>query len=222
MVAQPLRRFDTLTDEERAFLCTFPDDTERSPWMVGKDFHRLAIEVLYYPLRRYRADWYVSSDLPILYPRPNNRLGQVAPDILVALVHNHLRDAFDVRVERGFPPFVLEVVSDESRPRDTGKTKKVRIYDLLGAQEYVIFDPRAKRRPSLSGYRRTAAGSWEEWPLDQQGKLQSAVLGLTLAQEDMLLRVEDAAGHRLPTIDEETEELDTLRAELARLRGERS
>src|SRR5690348_14318771 len=104
MVAQPQPRTRTLTDEERELLCTFPDDAERSPWMVGKDYHRLALDALEYPLRRYRTDWYVSSDLPILYPRPNNRTGQVAPDIMVAFVHNHQRDAFDIRVEGGFPP----------------------------------------------------------------------------------------------------------------------
>jgi Uma2 family endonuclease len=142
--------------------------------MVSNDYQEMAIAALRYTLQRYRSDWYVSSDLPILCPRPNNTIGQVAPDIMVAFVHNHPRDAFDVRVEGGFPPFVLEVVSTESRPRDTGKNKKVRTYNLLSAQEYAIFDPRAKRRPPLSGYRRTSDGGWEEWPLDTRGALRSA------------------------------------------------
>lgn len=195
--------------------------------MVAKDFHRLALDAIEYPLRHYRTDWYVSSDLPIVYPRPNNRLGQVAPDIMVAFVHNHERDAFDIRLEGGFPPFVLEVVSTESRSRDTGKNKKVRIYNMLGAREYAIFDPRAKRRPSLAGYRRAPDGGWEEWPLDASGALSSAVLGLTLVQDGMLLRLQDASGRRLPTADEDAamlaaaqQEMAQLRAEIARLRNE--
>jgi hypothetical protein len=175
----------------------------------------------------------VSSDLPILYPRPNNKIGQVAPDIMVAFVHNHPRDAFDVRVEGSFPLFVLEVVSRESRSRDTGKQKKVRIYDVLGAQEYVIFDPRASRWPTLAGYRRAAGGCWEEWPLDARGALHSAVLGLTLVQDGMLLRLEDARGQRLLTEAEAAhaaeqalhaaqDEMVKLRAVIARLRGEHS
>jgi Uma2 family endonuclease len=212
MVAQPTA---TLTDEERAFLCTFEDDTERSPWMVGKDYHRLALDALEYPLRRHRADWYVSSDLPIVYPRPNSKTGQVAPDIMMAFVPNHQRDAFDIREEGGFPPFVLEVVSPESRSRDTRPDRKVRLYNLLGAREYAIFDPRAERRPPLAGYRRAPDGSWEAWPLDKRSALHSAVLGLILVQDGMLLRLEDADGRRLPTADEEVSQ---LRAEIARLR----
>jgi Uma2 family endonuclease len=218
MVVQLQSPLHTLTDEERAFLCSFPDDRERSPWMVGKDYHRLALDVLEYALRRYRADWYVSSDLPILYRRPDNRIGQVAPDIMVSFAHNHQRDAFDVQVEGGFPPFVLEVVSDESRSRDRGKTKKVQAYNLLGAQEYVIFDPRSQRHPPLAGYHRTADGRWDVWPLDPHGALRSAVLDLTLVQDGLLLRLEDASGRRLPTAEEEVAH---LQAELAQLRHTR-
>jgi Uma2 family endonuclease len=218
MVAQSQPRMDLLTDEERVFLSAFPDDRERSPWMVGKDFHRLALDALEYPLRRHRADWYVSSDLPILYRRPNNKIGQVAPDIMVAFVHNHQRDAFDIQVEGSFPPFVLEVVSDESRPRDRGKTQKVQAYDLLSAREYVIFDPRSMRRPPPAGYRRASDGRWEGWPLDERGTLRSAVLNLTLVQDGMLLRLEDVDGRRLPTAEEEVAQ---LQAEIARLREER-
>jgi Uma2 family endonuclease len=186
--------------------------------MVGKDFHRLALDALEYPLRHYRADWYVSSDLPILYRRPNNKIGQVAPDIMVAFVHNHQRDAFDVQAEGSFPPFVLEVVSDERRPRDRGKNQKVQAYYLLGAREYVIFDPRSKRRPPLAGYRRASDDRWEEWPLDERGALRSAVLNLTLVQDGMLLRLEGVDGRQLPTAEEEVAQ---LQAEIARLREER-
>lgn len=224
MVAQPVSRLAALSDEERTFLCTFPSDKDWSRWMVSNDYQELAVSALRYPLERYRADWYVSSNLAISFTRPDNKSGQLAPDIMVAFVPNHPRDAFDLAAEGGFPPFVLEVVSTESRPRDTKPDKKVRIYDLLGAREYVIFDPRSQRRPHLAGYRRTPSGAWEPWPLDERGGLQSAVLGLRLVQDGMLLRLEDAHGRRLPTAAEEVaaaqDDAAQLRAELARLRGE--
>lgn len=213
-----------LSDADREFLNTFPDDTNRSPWMVETDLHSLAAAVFRETLRRYRADWYVSGNIAILYVRSNGRLGQVSPDALVAFVPNVSRDVFDSRIEPGGPPpFVLEVVSTESRSRDTGHAKKVHLYDTLGVQEYAIFDPRARRSPMLRGYRRTPGGQWVEWPLEEPGVLRSDVLGLDLRVEGALLRPYTRGGLRLPTDGEAREAAEAraaaAEAEVARLRA---
>lgn len=214
---------ETDSVEERLFLLDFEDDTEEAPWMVNCDYQRLALTALLFPLdrfaRRHHPEWYISSDLPILYARPNGATGQVAPDMLVAVAPNHPRESFDSRSEGGFPAFVMEVVSTESRSRDTGKGRKVRLYDLLGAREYVIFDPPAKRRPPLAGYRRGVRGTWEPWSIGPRGELRSQVLVLTLVPDGTLLRLEDADGRRLLTADEEHQILEALQAEVAQLRA---
>ena len=210
----------TLSDADREFLNTFPDDTNRSPWMVETDLHALAATVFREALRRYRADWYVSGNIAVLYARPDWRTGQVSPDALVAFAPNVLRDAFDSRVEPGgFPPFVLEVVSTESRDRDTGRTKKVQLYERLGVREYAIFDPRARRGPPLHGYRRTPGGQWVEWPLEESGALRSEVLGLDLRVEGTLLRPYTRAGLRLPTDEEARKEAEARAREEAEARA---
>ena len=105
----------TWTREERDFLLAFADDTEESPWMVTTDIQRLAITAFLAALAHYATthhpEWYLSSDLAVLFPKPEGRTGQVAPDVIVAVAPNHPRDSFDTAAEGGFPAFVLEVVS---------------------------------------------------------------------------------------------------------------
>ena len=160
-----------------------------------------------------------------LYTRPNGHIGQVAPHVLVAFVDNHLRDVFDSRVEpNGFPPFVLDVASTESRTRDASRTRKPELYRLLGAREYAIFDPTAKRTPVLQGYRQSAEGAWGAWPLERDGALRSDVLWLDLRVEGDLLRLFTHEGRRLLTGNEALQEAQEAcmdaETELARLRAE--
>lgn len=213
MLTQP-----ALSERERAFLLAFEEDREDAPWMVDSDIHDLAVTGLKLPLRWYGArqhpSWYVGSDLWVSYPLPDGRKKHVAPDIFVALAPNHLRDSFDAAVEGGFPPFVLEVVSPESQTRDTDRRAgKVRLYETVGAEEYVIFDPRGVLRPALQGYHRDAADRWIPWQPGLRGELRSAVLGLTLVPDDGLLRLEDAHGHRLLTADEQVTRADQEHAD---------
>src|SRR5262249_30792823 len=134
-----------LTEQERNFLLAFADDTEESPWMVASDVQRLAVDGFRFPLRHYarkhHPDWYVSSELLVLFPKPDGTQGQVAPDVLVAWAPNRLRDSFDSVAEGGFPAFVLEVISPDYSKRD--EQDKARLYGLCGVEEYAIFNPKA-------------------------------------------------------------------------------
>jgi Uma2 family endonuclease len=197
----------TLSDRDRRFLQSFLPDEEGAPWMTITDWHRLAITNALLPLtwfaQVHHPDWYVASDLAVYYQLPDGGRSYVGPDIFVVRAHNHLRTSFDSVTEGGFPPFVLEVVSADSLTRDTDPIEgKPHLYDLLGVHEYAIFDPERRIAPQLQGYRRTAEGGWGRWPVGPCGELQSAVLGLTLVADGVLLRLEDEHGNRLPTPDE--------------------
>jgi hypothetical protein len=216
-----------LTNEERAFLIGFEDDVEEAPWMVGNDYHRQAMIALEYALQRFveasRPDLYVSSEIAVLYRRPNGRRGQVAPDVMVAMAENHPRQSFDVRKEGAFPAFVLEVVSPESRVRDV--RRKVELYRLIGAQEYVIFDPLAVVRPQLQAYGYDGQSKWAPMAAGANGEIVSGFLGLTFHADGVLLRIRDRHGRLLRTPDEEFQarlaaELSQYEERQARLRAE--
>jgi hypothetical protein len=120
------------------------DDTEEAPWMVMGDAQFWAAAHLATSLHHYAQvhgrPWYVASLLPIVYRRRGEkRTRQVAPDVLVAFVPQRPRDSYDIAAEGGFPAFVLEVVSSSGVARDVDA--KRRLYEALGAQEYVLFAP---------------------------------------------------------------------------------
>jgi len=103
-----------------------------------------------------------------------------------------------------FPPFVLEVVSPSSTTRD--ELDKRHAYHLLGAREYALFTPRDGMPSILEGYRRNAAGQFESWPLDDQGRLWSEVLGLRLVIRGALLQAETPDGRLLLTPEQAEDE----------------
>jgi Putative restriction endonuclease len=140
--------------------------------------------------------------LPIVYRRRGEkRTRQVAPDVLVAFVLQRPRDSYDLAAEGGFPAFVLEVVSSSSVARDVDA--KRRLYEALGAQEYVLFAPeRGLLEPRLQGHRRGAAGRFEPWAPDAAGRLWSDILELWLVPEGSLLRAVQADGQPLLTYEE--------------------
>jgi hypothetical protein len=213
-----------LSEADRRFLQSFLSDEEDAPWMAVTDWHLIALIAALLPLRWFaavsRPEWYVGSEIAVWCPLPEGGRKYVVPDLFVALAPNVLRTSFDVEREGGFPPFVLEMVSEESRSRDIGPEEKVRLYGLLGAQEYAIFDPEGHVRPQLQGYRRAVDGAWGRWPIGTRGELASGVLGLTLVADGQLLRLEDAAGQWLPTPDEERARADAAEARLAALQAE--
>ncbi|MGH2345682.1 MAG: Uma2 family endonuclease [Chloroflexota bacterium] len=193
-----------LIEDDSAFLSAFADDTEESPWMVAADPHLQALTALVSIVQLYvadhRPDLYVSGELAMRFPKGDGTIGQVAPDLLAASASRRLRTSFDVAVEGAFPAFVVEVVSPASVRRDTHE--KPRLYGLVGAREYVIFDPLGADGRQLFGYHRDRRGSWVRWPGGQSGALFSEVLGLTLEAHDMLLRPRDRFGVLLPTLAE--------------------
>lgn len=178
-----------------------------------------------YVVRR-RLGWYVAALLPIRFPRPDGRRGQLAPDVMVAFVERRRRQSYDVEKE-GIPPaFVVEVVSAASVKRDV--EEKAAAYARLGVEEYVLYWPEAEEwqgekrgrrgllEPALQGYRRDrATGQYIEWKADPQGRLLSEVLGMWLVARGGELHAQERDGSWLPTHEEEAEAYDEahLRAE---------
>ncbi|MGH2409435.1 MAG: Uma2 family endonuclease [Chloroflexota bacterium] len=212
-----------LSAADRRFLYTFACDEEDAPWMSVAEWHQLALIAVLLPLRwlrdRLYPEWYVGSEMSVYYRTAEGTKKFVAPDLFVALASRHERASFDVEEEGGFPRFVLEIVSEESLARDTGPAEKVRLYGLLGAQEYVIFDPVGRMQPQLRGYHRDPYGRWVAWEPGPRGELISNVLGVTLVGEGRLLRLEDAQGRRLLTADEEHARADREQAQAQRERA---
>ncbi|MGH2410124.1 MAG: Uma2 family endonuclease [Chloroflexota bacterium] len=211
MIEARTRRYE----DDCAFLLAFVDDTEESPWMVASDYHLLAEHGAVMPTRHYlrqrRPDLYVSGELLVRYPKPDGTTGTIGPDMLAAYAPQGLRSSFDVVKEGGFPAFVLEIVSPESDRRD--KHEKARLYGLLGAHEYAIFDPRGREGRQLWGYRRDEGGAWLPWPGGGWGELHSAVLGLTLVAVGFLLRFRDeTTGLLIPLLEELNDEVAVAEA----------
>ena len=103
----------TLIEDDSAFLLSFADDTEESPWMVAADPHLTALTVLFGIAQSYaddhRPDLYISGELAIRFPKGDGKIGQIAPDLFAAYASRRIRTSFDVAVEGDFPAFAVDV-----------------------------------------------------------------------------------------------------------------
>jgi Uma2 family endonuclease len=218
------RKQPPLTPEQARdlFMITLPDDTEDAPWMVMGDLQFWSASSFAHSVRIYAHErglpWYVASMLPIYYRWKTRRRHQLAPDVFVAFVPEHPRSSFDTRVEGTFPPFVLEVVSPSSTARDR-KDKRV-AHEFLKVQEYALFTPREDRPSTLEGYRLNAAGEFDPWPTDAEGRLWSDVLELYLVVRARMLQAQTRDGQLLLTPEQLADERRSAEAEAARLRRE--
>ncbi|MGB9774974.1 MAG: Uma2 family endonuclease [Anaerolineae bacterium] len=186
---------------------------------------------------------YVAGNLFVYYVE-GDPTQVVAPDVFVVKgVPKGERRIFQVWKEGKGPDVVFELTSKKTRYEDLG-TKKG-LYEVLGVQEYILFDPLGEYlQPRLMMFRLTPEGYRQV----EEDPLVSQVLGLELRVEGNLLRLVDPrTGERLLTpleaqearrqaemarrqaeqrAAEEAEarrraeaELEQLRAELARLKG---
>ena len=216
-------------------------ETDRKP-MGETDVHIDALIYLREALRdhfREAPQVYVTGNM-FLYYEEGNPTACVAPDVFVVQgVGKHERRTYRLWEEGQPPAVVFEITSRGTRLEDLG-TKRA-VYAMLGVQEYFVYDPLGEYlRPPLQGYR-LHEGEYQRLPPAGEEGLTSQVLGLELRVEAGRLRVVDpTTGERLLTPAElqaarraeatarraaevraaEAEaELESLRAELARLRG---
>jgi hypothetical protein len=132
--------------------------------------------------------------------------------VLVARVDPHFRSSYRLEEEGMAPAFVLEVLSPESRQRDT--IVKRRAYEGMGVEEYLLFDPMGGLlTPRLQGYRREG-DRLVEWGRDEEGRLWSEVLGawLRVVGDDLRLERQDGTLEPSPAETEARAQAEQARA----------
>jgi Uma2 family endonuclease len=170
--------------------------------------------------RRYRdvPDVWVGGNLFLCYEEGNPRAA-VAPDVVLAKgIGKFRRDNYLLWQERP-PSLVVEVTSRSTRSEDTDKKKG--IYERIGVEEYVLFDPRAEYlKPPLQGYR-LVEGRYRPILPGPDGSISSSTTGLRLLSEGDQLRLVDAStGEPLLRTEEQDRALEAAKEEIARLRRE--
>lgn len=212
------------------------DDTEED--LVGADWHQDAIRALVYSLRdlaRQRAwNWHVGDQLTLVAWKPDGTAWRPCPDVMIhPNAGPHRRKEINARTE-GVPALVIEVASQSTWRYDVNDAQgKAMGYLRLGVAEYLIFDPLGEFLDAhCRGWQQTD-GTTREWlPVD--GLYRTQQLGIAFRVEDDLLRAIDPEGRPVPYPFENAEvayrlrreneaqgqEIEELRAELARLRGE--
>jgi len=208
--------------------------------MAETDTHRKQMMYLLNALEDYfhnDPNVYVAGNL-FLYYQEGNPTKVVAPDVFVVKgTSKHNRRIYQVWREGKGPDVVFELTSRSTRREDLGPKKGV--YEVLGTEEYFVFDPLGEYlEPRLVGFRLA------EWGYRRmEGKpLVSRVLGLELHVEGEMLRLVDpVTGEKLltpleahesrriaetrATVEAEARrraeaKVERLRADLARLRAE--
>jgi Uma2 family endonuclease len=164
-------------------------------------------------------DVFVAANLFFYYGkgRPS---AVVAPDLFVVRgIPKGLRRKYLLWEEDGkVPCFVAELTSASTRREDLVAKKE--LYERLGVEEYLLFDPYGEYlKPPFQGYR-LADGRYRRMDFEPDGSLLSQALEVRIRVEDGRLRLLDPdTGTPLLRNEEKTQRLRALEAELARLRG---
>ena len=172
--------------------------------MGETDFHINVILYLRQALRyffRQAEQIYVAANM-FFYYEEDDPTARCAPDVFVVKgVSKHDRRVYKLWEENVVPCTIFEITSKSTRFEDVG-TKKG-LYELLGVQEYFLFDPLNEYLSSqLQGFRRVK-DYYQPLELSADGTLFSQELGLLLKPEGKLLRVVDSnTGDVVPTLDE--------------------
>ncbi len=210
--------------------------------MAETDLHREIMIWIIHLLQRFFAGQrvYVSGNLLIYYEQGNPRRS-VAPDCFVVWgVESHYRANYKLWEEGHAPQVVFEISSKTTQRDDLGV--KMRLYAQLGVEEYYLYDPTGDYlEPPLAAFRLVGGGFVPMQPVKEEAPVGdlafllgegeppefiSPRLGLRLAlDEQRRLQFYDVTtGQRLLSDGEARQlaeaEVQALRAELARLRGE--
>jgi len=159
--------------------------------MAETTLHRKVMNDLIDGLERRYADvpdvW-VGGNLFLCYER-GNPAAIVAPDVLLAKGVTKWDRPNYLLWEETIPSLVVEVTSRKTRREDQGKKKL--LYERLGIEELVLFDPYGEYlRPRLQGYR-LVLERYQSVPLEAGGSLLSRATDLRFQPEGERLRLVD-------------------------------
>ena len=196
------------------------DYTESDGKPMGEtELHRnWTIRILDILQQRYRGQSvYVASDL-LLYYEEGSPTKFVVPDCFV--VRNcatHLRRTFQTWKEGRVPDVVIEVTSRSTSRTDT--VDKPIIYEMMGVQEYFLYDPTSDYlESSLQGYRLINGQFREITPIN--GGLRCLTLGVDLSVYDQALQIVDFETGAAQLTEAEFEHSARLQADAARVAAE--
>ena len=173
------------------------------------DFHITVILYLRQALRHFFRrveNIYVAANNLFYYEEGNPRVF-VSPDVYVVKgVSGHDRRIYKLWEEGVAPSVVFEITSRSTRREDLGDKRA--LYEMLGVQEYFLFDPEGDYlKPQLQGFR-LLEDFYTPIPHEQDGAVYSEELDLVLRPEEHMLRLFDPeTGQALPTLDEAVEEI---------------
>ncbi|MBI5053739.1 MAG: Uma2 family endonuclease [Chloroflexi bacterium] len=212
--------------------------------MAETDVHRkLLMDTIAALIDFFRnvIDVYVAGNL-LFYYEEGVPSSAMAPDVFVVKgVMKGNRRTYRLWEEKHVPCTVFEFTSRSTRLEDMGVKRE--IYAMLGVKEYFICDPLAEYlEPPLQGFV-LERGDYVRLKPESDGSFLSRELGLKLMIEENNLRLMDVkTGEKLLTPAEAQEkarreakarqaeaearkkaesEVEKLRAELAKLRGEK-
>jgi Uma2 family endonuclease len=169
--------------------------------------------------RRYAdtPDVWVGGNLFLCYEK-GNPSAALAPDVLLAKGVSKWKRPNYLLWQEVPPGLIVEITSRSTRREDLGKKKSV--YESIGAEEYILFDPYAEYLdPQLQGFR-LSGSRYQPIRAARDGSIASSITGLTFRTEGERLRLVDTAtGEPLPWIDELGERLRALEDRLRALEG---
>jgi len=180
--------------------------------------HRDQMNVLIESLKVHwseRSGYYVGGNMFIHYDPTNTRRSRGPDFFLVLDVDERERRSWIVWQEgMRFPDVIIELLSDSTRAIDKGEKKQLYAH-LFRTAEYYLYDPFSHE---FLGYRLQAM-DYQEIEPDTEGRIYSAVTGLSLGVKEGWLRWFTAAGTVIPT-PQEIAEQERQRAEQERQRAE--
>jgi len=137
-----------------------------------------------------RSDVWVAGNFILCYEQGNPR-AFVAPDVMLAIgVRKRTRYNYLLWEEKP-PSLLVEVTSKSTRRED--EVKKKALYERIGVEEYLLFDPKDEYlKPRLQGFRLTS-GLFRPIRLERDGALLSRTTGLTFRPEGERLRMLDTS-----------------------------
>ena len=171
--------------------------------MGESDLHRdLMIDLIEALKYHYKAsqDVYVSGNI-LFYYEEGNPKAQLSPDVLITPgLSKEPRELYKLWVESKAPELIVEVTSKTTKLRDIGIKKG--LYEALGVQEYLLFDPRGDYlQPRFQVFR--LDGDYYLPCIIPEATGYQSRLGLTFRVIDGALRIlESDTGKLIPTPSE--------------------
>jgi Uma2 family endonuclease len=166
--------------------------SDGQPMAESQEHLQVMIDLIVGLRRRYAAvaDAWVSGNFFLFYEKGNPK-ARVSPDVMLAKgVGSWDRPNYLLWKERP-PSLIVEVTSRKTRRKDTGPKKD--LYERIGVEEYILFDPLGDYlRPQLQGYR-LLRGRFQPIPHSDDGTLLSRTTGLRMKSEGERLRLIDGA-----------------------------